>query len=171
MGKTIFLAFTTCFLIFIFNLLSVEAAKYLFLNNVDMNLNVGFGHSFLVSNYDGINFWLNEFIIPEHSKSLFTFFSYFILGFFPFFMSFFIQYKILSNDSLPKFNLNYYSVFYFVFISLFYSQLFENFQQLEFLLILLPNVFGGGFGIIGFLIVKNLKNNEEDKDKENKKNK
>jgi predicted membrane-bound mannosyltransferase len=164
MGKTIFLAFTTCFLIFIFNMLSVETAKYLFLTNVDMNLNVGFEHSFLVSSYDGINFWLNERVIPEHSKSLFTFFSYFVLGFIPFFLSFFIQYKIISNDNLPKFNLNHYSVLYFIFIFIFYLQLFENFQQLEFLLILLPNIFGGGIGITAFLIVKNLKKNEEKKE-------
>lgn len=163
MGKTIFLALTTCFLIFIFNMLSVETAKSLFLTNVDMNLNVGFGHSFLVSNYEGINFWLNDPVIPEHSKSLFTFSSYFVLGFIPFFLSFFIQYKIISNNSLPKFNLNHYSVLYFIFISIFYLQLFESFQQLEFLLILLPNIFGGGFGIIAFLIVKNLKKNEENK--------
>lgn len=169
MGKTIFLALTTCFLIFIFNMFYVETAKFLFLTNVDMNLNVGFGHSFLVSNYEGINFWLNDRVIPDHSKSLFTLSSYFILGFIPFFSSFFIQYKIISNDSLPKFNLNYYSVLYFIFISIFYLQLFESFQQLEFLLILLPNIFGGGFGIIAFLIVKNLKKNEEKK--ENEKNK
>lgn len=169
MGKTIFLALTTCFLIFIFNMLSVEIAKSLFLTNVDMELNVGFGYSFLVSNYEGINFWLNDRVVPDHSKSLFTFFSYFVLGFTPFFLSFFIQYKIISNDSLQKFNLNHYSVLYFVFISLSYLQLFENFQQLEFLFILLPNIFGGGFGIIAFLIVKNLKKNEEEK--ENKTNK
>lgn len=169
MGKTIFLALTTCFLIFIFNMLSVETAKSLFLTNVDMNLNVGFGHSFLVSNYEGINFWLNDRVIPDHSKSLFTFSGYFVLGFIPFFLSFFIQYKIISNDSLPKINLNNYSVLYFIFISIFYLQLFESFQQLEFLLILLPNIFGGGFGIIAFLIVKNLKKNEEKK--ENEKNK
>jgi hypothetical protein len=145
-------------------MLSVETAKYLFLTNVDMNLNVGFEHSFLVSSYDGINFWLNERVIPEHSKSLFTFFSYFVLGFIPFFLSFFIQYKIISNDNLPKFNLNHYSFLYFLFIFIFYLQLFENFQQLEFLLILLPNIFGGGFGIIAFLIVKNLNKNEENKE-------